>query len=479
MKHRFFSNPVRPFLFALFLAAGPLAAQEKSVRPGINKQFENPNVAEFITRFEHEGRDSFDHRQQIIEACGIRPGMAVADIGAGTGLFARMFSPLVGPQGRVYAVDISEKFVKHVEATAKQNGLTNIVGVVCQPDSVSLPPDSIEMAFICDTYHHFEFPNKTMRSLHRALRPGGQIILIDFHRIEGKSSDWVLNHVRAGQELVSREIVDSGFRQIEERKDLLKESYFVRFGKVVNQERRPAVDNAEASIKEEFPVLRGQGMPTLVPITEDAVTRPFPYQWFFVARFRQYPVGRKAPTPLKVNNVFAVTKDGKVRHLTDTKGLEDFFRTMHSPVTNAESAKDAVRAWLRLSEEFKQDGFFKFFVPQDSLVVQESKAGWTASGRVVVTRGGKGDIAADLTFTGDGKLATVQETVTVKSGIRPICQATKLLDSDAIVRQMAEKDIVVMGRAAKEYLDEQRAKASPELKQAIDRIWQRIVREGW
>jgi len=471
------------FALPLFLAASvPLRAQEKSVRPGINKQFENPNVQEFIGKFERDGREPFDHRQQIVEACHIRPGMVVADIGTGTGLFARIFSPLVGPQGRVYAVDISEKFVRHVEASARANGFTNITGVICLPDSVNLPPDSIDLAFICDTYHHFEFPHKTMRSLHRALRPGGHVILIDFHRIEGKSSDWVLNHVRAGQEVFTREIVDSGFRQIDERKDLLKESYFVRFEKVGTEERRPSVENtkdAEATIKEEFPVLQAQGTPPLVPITEEAVTRAFPNQTFFVLRFRQYPVGRIAPKPLKASNVFAVTKGGKVRHLTDTQGLEDFFRTKLGPITNAESARGAVQAWLRLSEEFKQDGFFKFSIPQESLTVQGSKSEWSASGKAVVTQGGKGQVTADLAFTGDGRLTLVRETNTVKSGVRPICQATKLLDPDSIVRQMAEKDILVMGQAAHEYLDEQRAKASPELKQAIDRIWQRIVQEGW
>ncbi len=140
-------------------------------------------------------------------------------------------------QGRVYAVDISEKFVRHVDATARQKNLSNIVGVVCRPDSVNLPPESVDLAFICDTYHHFEFPHKTMRSVHRALRPGGQAVLIDFHRIKGKSTDWVLSHVRAGQDVFTREIAECGFRQVEERKNVLRESYFVRFEKVARDER--------------------------------------------------------------------------------------------------------------------------------------------------------------------------------------------------------------------------------------------------
>lgn len=206
-------------------------AQEKSVRPGINSQFENPDVEQWTERFENEGRDAFDHRQEIVKACGIKPGMTVADVGAGTGLFTRMFSPLVGNEGRVYAVDITEKFLKHIDETCRAAGLKNVVGVLATPEGFDLPAESVDLAFICDTYHHFEFPHKTMRAIHRALKPGGQVVLIDFHRIRGVSSDWVWDHVRAGQEVFSKEIEEVGFRQVEARKDLLKESYFVRFEK--------------------------------------------------------------------------------------------------------------------------------------------------------------------------------------------------------------------------------------------------------
>ncbi|WP_202921116.1 cytochrome c peroxidase [Anatilimnocola aggregata] len=213
------------------LASCPLFAQDKSVNPGINKAFDAPNVPEFVERFEIEGRDVFDHRKEVVAALGIKEGMAVADVGAGTGLFTRMFSPLVGAKGKVYAVDISDEFVSYVEKIARQQKLENIVGVVCKPDSVELPPNSVDLVFICDTYHHFEFPHKTMRSIHKALKPNGQVVLVDFHRIPGKSSEWAIGHVRAGQEVFTKEIVDAGFKQIEEKKDMLKESYFVRFEK--------------------------------------------------------------------------------------------------------------------------------------------------------------------------------------------------------------------------------------------------------
>jgi predicted methyltransferase len=220
---------IRLFTILLLLAPVPLAAQEKSVNPGINKPFEKPKVEEWVGRFEGEGRDLYDNRHEAVEACRIKPGMVVADIGAGTGLFTRMFSSLVGPKGKVYAVDISDEFVRHVEGTCKADGLDNVVGVVCHPDSVNLPNSSVDLAFICDTYHHFEFPQKTMRSIHRALKPGGQVILIDFHKIQGRSSDWVMSHVRGDQEIFTKEIEAAGFRQVEEEGDLFKDSYFVRF----------------------------------------------------------------------------------------------------------------------------------------------------------------------------------------------------------------------------------------------------------
>ncbi|HEV3002899.1 MAG TPA: methyltransferase domain-containing protein, partial [Pirellulales bacterium] len=119
------TRPIVTLVALLLLAPASIVAQEKSVNPGINKPFEKPKVAEWVARFEKEGRDLYDHRHEAVKACGIEPGMVVADIGAGTGLFTRLFSPLAGPTGKVYAVDISEEFVHHVERTCKAQGLDN------------------------------------------------------------------------------------------------------------------------------------------------------------------------------------------------------------------------------------------------------------------------------------------------------------------------------------------------------------------
>ena len=163
--------------------------------------------------------------------CKLKRGMVVADVGAGTGLFTRLFAKEVGDKGKVYAVDISPKFIKHIKETCAKAGLKNVQGIVCKQTSVALPENSVDLVFICDTYHHFEFPFKTMASIHRALRRGGQVVVVDFHRIPGKSRDWILNHVRAGQETVIKEIVSCGFKKVGEEK-FLEENYLVRFEKV-------------------------------------------------------------------------------------------------------------------------------------------------------------------------------------------------------------------------------------------------------
>lgn len=217
----------------LLFLAGPALAQEKSVKPGINDHFKDPDLKKFIGTFEGESREIFARRDAILKACKLKPGMAVADVGAGTGLFTRLMAREVGPKGKVYAVDIAQKFLDHIKKTASEFKLDNVETVLCDQYSSKLPPASVDLVFICDTYHHFEFPQRTLASIHKALKPGGQIVLVDFHRIPGKSRKWLLAHVRAGQEVFVKEVETAGFRKVGEEKGLgLKENYFVRFQKV-------------------------------------------------------------------------------------------------------------------------------------------------------------------------------------------------------------------------------------------------------
>ena len=85
-------------------------AQDASVKPGINDKFLDPNLKadEWTQKFETESREIFHQREKIVAAVGLKPGMSIADIGAGTGLFTLPFAQAVGPKGHVYAVDIAK-----------------------------------------------------------------------------------------------------------------------------------------------------------------------------------------------------------------------------------------------------------------------------------------------------------------------------------------------------------------------------------
>jgi ubiquinone/menaquinone biosynthesis C-methylase UbiE len=210
-------------------------AQEKSVRPGINDPFKNPDVERYKNTFEGESREVYLQRDKLVAACGVKPGMVVADVGAGTGLHTRLFAKAVGDEGQVFAVDISAKFLEHIQKTSRQAKLTNVTPVLCNEDAVDLPKGSVDVAFVCDTYHHFEYPHRTLASLQRSIKPGGKLVVVDFKRIEGVSSAWTLNHVRAGQEVVEKEIAAAGFEKTDEVKDLLKDNYMVVFTRSKNE----------------------------------------------------------------------------------------------------------------------------------------------------------------------------------------------------------------------------------------------------
>jgi ubiquinone/menaquinone biosynthesis C-methylase UbiE len=229
----------RAIVFAVLVSLVVLVArgQEKSVKPGINDAFKDPDVAKFVGTFEGESREVYTARDKVVAACDLKPGMNVADVGAGTGLYTRLFAKSVGPDGQVYAVDIAPKFLEHIRKSAREAGLKNVTPVLCNPDSADLPPASVDLVFVCDTYHHFEFPERTLASLHRALKPGGRLIVVDFIREPGKSREWVLNHVRAGQDVVEKEITAAGFKKAGEVKDLFKENYLVTFEKAAGRGR--------------------------------------------------------------------------------------------------------------------------------------------------------------------------------------------------------------------------------------------------
>jgi len=206
---------------------------ESSYKPGINARFLDPNmdVAQIKAVFEGESREIFKHRKALIQLVGLKQGDSIADVGAGTGLFTWPFARAVGARGRVYAVELAPRFIERLEKLTKSRGLSQIRVIRCTERDTKLPAASIDVAFVCDTYHHFEFPKETIGSIRRALRPGGRLIVVDFERIPGKSREWLLGHVRANKETFRAEIESFGFEFVREPNVPLEENYVLIFQK--------------------------------------------------------------------------------------------------------------------------------------------------------------------------------------------------------------------------------------------------------
>ena len=214
----------------------------------------------------------------------------------------------------------------------------------------------------------------------------------------------------------------------------------------------------------------------VIPIETEQLEDAFPKTSFFALRFRKYPVGIAPPKPLASNNIFAVTGK-KIVHLTDAKGLGKYFQK-HIPKTEKQTAaRDAAIGFLRLSQEFYQDGFFKFQKPEVKVI--SGKGGPIARGevKVVMQRGDRGSVTVSLSFLA-GKLENVTTGGKVSPGIRPRCQATRLLHPDPAIRDIMRRDLIVMGSAAKHYLAEQWDKAGPKLRKEIESVWKQILAEG-
>lgn len=215
------------------LQAAPKSTQpaqdELNARPGINDHYFQPGGPDrYRVVLEAETREIVRRREDIVDAIGLRKGMAVADIGAGTGLLTREISAQVGARGRVYAVDIVPGFLDLIRSRVEDEGLRNVTVVRGEERATGLGPGSIDVAFMCDTYHHLEFPQTYMRSVFRSLRPGGTLVVVDMKREEGESSPGVLRHVRAGKAIVIGEVEQAGFVFTSET-ELLEQNYYLHF----------------------------------------------------------------------------------------------------------------------------------------------------------------------------------------------------------------------------------------------------------
>ena len=139
-----------------------------------------PNIAFQSMKLSYKARDFLKPRQIILSEAPIKPGDRVLDFGCGTGSYTFIVAKIVGPQGRVVALDIHPLAIKHVENLAKSRGLSNIEVVQSDGDT-SLEENSVDVILLFDIFHMLNDPNRILRELARVLKPDGHLCVNDQH----------------------------------------------------------------------------------------------------------------------------------------------------------------------------------------------------------------------------------------------------------------------------------------------------------
>ncbi len=193
--------------------------------PGAGFSMDPPDV---IRRLENPARDEVMKPDEVIAALRLDPGQVIGDIGAGTGYFSRRLARQVAPGGRVFAVDIQPRFLEELEQRAREEGITNIVAVLSQPEDSLLPETSCDLLFLHHVYVHLPDPVAYLRHLKTRLKPGGRIVIIGWRRdvvIPRPQPVIVDRRARTTDEVVA-ELGVAGFVVLENL-DLFPERYFL------------------------------------------------------------------------------------------------------------------------------------------------------------------------------------------------------------------------------------------------------------
>lgn len=159
-------------------------------RGGIGKFYMGREISQVmghrgIKWLERDNREEEESPSSAIDALRLPPQTVIADIGAGSGYYSFRIARLI-PEGEVVAVDIQPEMISHLEMTAAEKDITNVRPHLGTIEDVSLEPESIDAAIMVDAYHEFSHPAEMMLSIREALRPGGQVFLLEF-RAEDES----------------------------------------------------------------------------------------------------------------------------------------------------------------------------------------------------------------------------------------------------------------------------------------------------
>ena len=152
---------------------------------GIGKRYMGREIAAVMgwqgaAWLEREEREREERTDLLLTALALKPGMVVADIGAGTGYLSRRMATAVGSSGKVLAVDVQPEMIQMLKQLAQRAQLSQIVPVQCSETDVGLQPNSVDLAIMVDVYHELAYPFEVLASVIRALKPGGRVVFVEY-----------------------------------------------------------------------------------------------------------------------------------------------------------------------------------------------------------------------------------------------------------------------------------------------------------
>ena len=175
---------------------------------------------------ERDDRDREENTTLLVHLLKVAKGDTVADLGCGSGYFARRLAPKVGPEGEVLCVDIQPEMLEIADRLAREAGVKNIRMVRADVDDPHLPAGEVDLILLVDVYHEFQAPAPMLEHMRRALSPTGRVALAEY-RAEGDTAQHIRPEHRMSVEQVRREWEPAGFELIELNEELPTQHLFL------------------------------------------------------------------------------------------------------------------------------------------------------------------------------------------------------------------------------------------------------------
>ena len=213
-------------VFALLTLAGGLSAQ---VASEANSGYKTPQQREAVAKgLADPARDEKQKPRELIKAMEVRPSMTVADVGTGIGYMLPFLSRSVGPTGHVIAEDIFDDFLASAKQLAENRKLENVTFVKGAETDPNLPEGAVDIALVLDVYHHFDFPEKMLAAIYKALKPEGRLVVVEYYKRQGAMPNGrALTHIRLDMPDVIKEIEANHFHLTSEREHIPDSQYML------------------------------------------------------------------------------------------------------------------------------------------------------------------------------------------------------------------------------------------------------------